>query len=235
MNNNLKVLQERLGYYFSNEKYLKQALFHPSYIQEENLSLTESNERLEFLGDAVLNLSIADILYQKFPNLPEGLLTKARANLISRASITRLGVSICLEEFLFLSKGEERMGGRSRPSSIGNAMEAVFGAIFLESGFDTAKECITRLLKEAIEDMPFAHQLDDNPKGELQEYLMKKGLPLPIYKKISVSGPPHKPIFEYAIYLNQKELGRAIGSRRQTAEANCAKIALKKIKEGDAL
>ena len=127
------------------------------------------------------------------------------------------------------------MGGRSRPSSIGNAMEAVFGAIFLESGFDTAKECITRLLKEAIEDMPFAHQLDDNPKGELQEYLMKKGLPLPIYKKISVSGPPHKPIFEYAIYLNQKELGRAIGSRRQTAEANCAKIALKKIKEGDAL
>ena len=102
MNNDLKVLQERLGYYFSNEKYLKQALFHPSYIQEENLSLTESNERLEFLGDAVLNLSIADILYQKFPNLPEGLLTKARANLISRASITRLGVSICLEEFLFL-------------------------------------------------------------------------------------------------------------------------------------
>ena len=174
-------LLEKFNIIPNDEHLYEVAFMHGSYSAKIGVDYTY--ERLEFLGDAVLNLSIADILYQRFPNLPEGLLTKARANLISRASITRLGVSICLEEFLFLSKGEERMGGRSRPSSIGNAMEAVFGAIFLESGFDTAKECITRLLKEAIEDMPFAHQLDDNPKGELQEYLMKKGLPLPIYKK----------------------------------------------------
>ena len=129
-NADLKALQEKLGYQFKDEKNLRLALVHPSWIEEMRRPTFESNERLEFLGDSVLNLAIAGVLYQKFPDIPEGLLSKARANLISRSCMTRLGLSLSLGEYFTLSKGEENTGGRTRASSIGNAMEAIFGAIF---------------------------------------------------------------------------------------------------------
>jgi ribonuclease-3 len=227
---NLKILQEKLGYQFKDEKNLRLALVHPSWIEEKKKPSFESNERLEFLGDSVLNLAIAEVLYQKFPDIPEGLLSKARANLISRSCMTRLGLSLSLGEYLLLSKGEENTGGRTRASSIGNAMEAIFGAIFLESGFEVASRCVLNLLHDAIEDTPFDHQLDDNPKGELQEFLMRKKLELPVYECVEKKGPSHRPLFVYRVLLKGREMARATGGRRQTAEANCARIVLEKLK-----
>lgn len=227
MEQNKIELQKKLGYTFRDEKLLEQALVHPSWVQEKGLSADRSNERLEFLGDSALNFCIASILYKKFPLLPEGLLSKARANLISRACMTRLGASLGIGECLTISKGEEQTGGRTRPSSIGNAMEAIFGAIFLESGFDILCPCVEKLLHDAIEDTPFNHQLDDNPKGELQEFLVGKGLERPVYELVGRSGPPHKPIFECRVLINGKEIARATSQRRQSAESACAREVLR--------
>ncbi len=226
----LKLLEEKLGYSFKNKENLYKALLHPSKVQESGLDSFESNERLEFLGDSVLNLSISKILYQKFPNLSEGLLSKARAHLISRACMVRLGSSFSLGEYLVLSKNEEQTGGRMRVSSIGNAMEAIFGAIFLESDFETVCACIHRLLQEAIEATPFDHQMEDNPTGELQELLASKKLSLPVYELVEASGPAHKPVFECRLLIDGLEIARALGSRRQSAEFNCARLALEKLK-----
>lgn len=227
---NLKLLEEKLGYKFKDIENLAKALLHPSKIQESGMASFESNERLEFLGDSVLNLSISKILYQKFPNLTEGLLSKARAHLISRACMVRLGASISLGEYLTLSKSEEQTGGRARASSVGNAMEAIFGAIFLESDFETVCGCIHRLLYDAIEETPFDHQIEDNPKGELQELLAERGIPLPVYELMETSGPAHKPIFECRLLIDGQEMARALGSRRQSAEFNCARLVLEKLK-----
>lgn len=219
-------LEKLLGYCFKDKELLRLALTHPSYAEEKGRPMYECNERLEFLGDSVLNIAITQALFHKYPRLPEGKLTKARANLISRASMARLGVFLGLGNLLYLSKGEESVGGRALPSLAGNAMEAVFGAIFLDSDLETAICCICKLLENEIENDPFKHQIQDNPKGELQEFVVRRGYKPPIYELLSQTGPAHHLMFECRVMISGKEIAHGIGSRRQSAEAAAAREAL---------
>ncbi len=227
----MKILQEQLGYQFRDLTLLEHALTHSSYVRGKNLPAEKSNERLEFLGDAVLDLAIATILYKKYPHIDEGLLTKAQADLSSRDNMARLGTSLNLGQYLKMAENEERCGSRNRPTLIGNAMEAVFGAIYLDSDYNTIENCIHHLLKDAIDAAPFNHQTRDNPKGELQEYLAAKHLALPVYEIVGTSGPGHNLIIECRILINGQELARAKSHRRQSAEAACARIVLEELQK----
>ena len=181
------AVEEKIGYRFENAELLRRALTHRSYG-------TPHNERLEFLGDSVLNCVIAKLLYERFPQLPEGDLSRVRANLVNQQSLFDVASAHGLGEYVLLGQGEQVSGGSSRPSILADTLEAIFGAVFLEAGFDTASEVIDRLYQ------PFVRQLDPtavskDPKTRLQELLQGRRLALPVYAIIDVSGEAHDQLF----------------------------------------
>jgi len=225
----LAALQFHLGYTFRDENLLRLALTHPSVAHEQGVPV-EHNQRLEFLGDAVLQLVLTRELYEKFPAFNEGPLTKARAKLVNRRTLAVHGRELRLGAHLILSRGEELHGGRERPSALADAYEALVGAVFLDRGFDVAREFILREFAAAFSGLTVIPILE-NPKGELQEFLQARSSEAPQYHVVSSSGPDHDRIFECTVHHGGIELARGQGKSKKAAESGAAFAALKKLRQ----
>ena len=217
-------LQQNLGYQFKNEKLLTEALTHRSYTKDFN------NERLEFLGDAVLDLIVGEYLFKIFPNYEEGMLSKLRAALVNEESFHKLAKRIDLGKYLFLSPAEEKNGGREKSSILSSAFEAVIGAIYLEAGFEKAKEIALNLLQKEYPKIDPNDLLKDY-KTALQEITQAHFGVVPEYKLLSAVGPDHKKEFEIAVRLNNETIASARGKSKKEAQQRAAKIALEALKQ----
>jgi ribonuclease-3 len=218
-----------LGYNFRNADLLRLALTHPSVAHESGVA-SEHNQRLEFLGDAVLQLVLTQKLYEQFPAFDEGSLTKARAKLVNRKTLAEHALSINLGAHLILSRGEETSGGRERASALADAFESLLGAIFLDGGFNSAREFILREFTDDFGELGESSGIE-NPKGELQEFLQSKSPNAPEYKTVSATGPDHDRVFECVVLHEEKELAHGSGKSKKAAESEAALAALKKLRE----
>ena len=221
-------LELRLGYHFRDPTLLQLALTHPSVAHERGLPL-QTNQRLEFLGDAVLQLILTRELYSKFPDLDEGPLTKGRAKLVNRRTLAEHARYLGLGSYLIVSRGEERHGGRERPSALADTFEALLGAIFLDGGFEAATRFVLQEFQGACSEISALPVLE-NPKGELQETLQAVSSEAPRYLVVSATGPDHDRIFECRVEHGGLELGRGQGKSKKAAESAAALAALAKIK-----
>jgi ribonuclease III len=220
-------MQSRLGYRFRDPNLLRTALTHPSV--SHDVVGAAHNQRLEFLGDAVLQLALTHELYGRFPEFGEGPMTKARAQLVNRKSLAHQGNLLELGKFLLMSRGEEASGGRSRPSGIADAFEALLGAIYLDSSYEVVRIFVVKMFDEALLQMKISPNLG-NPKGELQEFLQADTSEAPQYTEISTSGPDHDRSFECAVIHQGVELARGTGKNKKDAEAMAATLALEILK-----
>lgn len=201
---------------------------HPSVAHEQG-RLVQHNQRLEFLGDAVLGLVLTQELYGKFPMVSEGPLTKARAQMINRRTLAAQAGRIELQNELILSRGEEANSGRSRASALADGFEALVGAIFLDGGFDAARAFVLRSFREAFGELTSIPTLD-NPKGELQEILQARSPDAPQYIVATETGPDHNRDFECIVTHGGVELGRGRGKSKKAAESEAALAALKTLR-----
>lgn len=230
--NLLKEFQEIIGYKFNNEEYLKIALTHSSYAHEHKEKDIKFNERLEFLGDSVLGLIVSRYIFENYPDLPEGRLTKIRAAVVCEKSLFECAVNVDLGKYIILGKGEDNTGGRTRMSILSDAYEAVIAAIYLDSNLDVVREWVLGQLYEAIE-AASKGKISKDFKTEFQEEAQKKGDVDIYYKVIGESGPDHKKCFLVNVYLNGNVMGEGEGSSKKKAEQNAAQNALCKIREGN--
>jgi len=221
----LAELQQRLGYPFRDEALLRLALTHPSVAHEQN-SPAPHNQRLEFLGDSVLGLALSSELYERFPGVDEGALTKSRAKLVNASSLAAHGRALGLGAHLVVSRGEENTGGRDRASALADAFEAMLGAIFLDGGFAAAREFVLREFAADIGELTLPAGIE-NPKGELQELLQARSPLAPEYQLVSASGADHNRDFECAVWHDGTELARGRGKSKKAAESEAALAALK--------
>ena len=219
----MQVLEERLGHVFQNRKLLETALTHPSFGGDHHVP---HYQRLEFLGDAVLELAVSRYLYYELPEVDEGKLTRIRAALVREESLNRAAQRIGLGEFIRLSVGEERSGGREKPSILSDVMEAVLAAVYLDAGFDEAVRIIDMVLGEELRPEVLKDHLD--AKSRLQELMQREGR-MPSYDYLSMEGPPHAPVFSYRVMDGEQELGRGSGTSKQNAQQAAARDALKRM------
>ncbi len=218
---NQKLL-DKLNYKFSDASLLQQALTHRS-------AKKQHNERLEFLGDAVLGMVIADAVYHKFPKLPEGKLTRMRSNLVKGETLATIARELALGELISLGSGEMKSGGHRRDSILADAVEAILGAIYLDSGFESVERVILELFSSRIDSLDPSIQIKDS-KTQLQEYLQSRQLDLPEYNVIDVTGKDHAQTFTVECVIQALELNRkGVGRSRRIAEQTAAKSALEKI------
>jgi ribonuclease-3 len=217
-------LETRLGHVFRDRGLLRLALTHPSVAHEQGVPVLH-NQRLEFLGDAVLQVVLTHALYEKFPGFGEGPLTKARAKLVNRRSLAEKGRVLGLGSQLILSRGEESHGGRERQSALADSFEAVLGAVFLDGGFPAAEGFVRAHFSSAFEGLTAIPRLE-NPKGELQELLQASSNEAPLYHVASASGPDHDRIFECTVHHDGRELARGRGKSKKEAESEAALAAL---------
>lgn len=212
----LKALQEALGYHFKDITLLKRALTHPS-------CGSENNQRLEFLGDAVLQLSMSDIVYAAHPDTEEGGMTFLRARMVREETLSAVAKKLNVGRNLRMDHGCEMGGGRTRPAVLADAMEAILAAVYLDGGFAEALRLVRTLWpKESEVALP---PVTDN-KTRLQEVLQARGLPAPEYKMIAEEGPPHLRVFTMAVYSQDEEIGRGVGNSKKKAEQAAAGMAL---------
>lgn len=222
---NLKTLQQNIGINFKNSQLLAQALIHRSYLNEVENKKLESNERLEFLGDSILNFIISDWLFQQYSQYSEGTLTNIRSNLVKTEMLAKIARKLKIGEYLFLSKGEEESGGRTNPSLLADSLEAVTGAIYLDQGLKMVKNFITSHFKPPLEQLIKSGKFKDY-KSLLQEKLQALKKQSPTYKIIKEEGPDHDKTFTVAVYDGKKLLAAGIGKSKQSAEEQAAKLAL---------
>jgi ribonuclease-3 len=222
-------LQTQLGYSFTDPSFLRLALTHPSIAHEQSAPI-QTNQRLEFLGDAVLQLVLTGELYEKFPAFGEGPLTKARAQLVNRRSLAEQARQLGLGQQLILSRGEEISGGRERLSALADTFEALLGAIFLDGGFEAARSFILRQFRASFGELSDIPTLE-NPKGELQEFLQATSTEAPRYHVVSASGPDHDRVFECTVHHGGTELARGQGKSKKAAESEAAMAALTRLRE----
>ncbi len=223
----LTELENTIGYTFKNKNLLYQALTHSSYANEQKINKRGDYERIEFLGDAVLELVSSHYLYQKYPDKKEGELTKLRASMVCEPALAYCAQDIHLEKYLILGKGEEATGGRHRESIIADVMEAIIGAIFLDSGLDAAKAHIEKY----ILDNPEEKKIFYDSKSVLQEMVQKDGVKDLRYEICGESGPEHDKIFESAVYVGDKKLGEGSGRTKKAAEQKAAYQAILELKK----
>jgi len=224
--NNMDKL-DSLKNLFGNKELLSQALTHKSWVNEHQAE-RESNERLEFLGDAILEFVVSKELYDIFPDKEEGYLTALRANLVNTQNLAKLATKLDVGSSLFLSKGEEDGGGRENPSLLADTVEAIIGALFLDSGLEATEEFVrVNLISEVPEKV--GRPLKD-PKSRLQEFVQAEGLPTPKYKVIEESGPDHNKRFILEVVADDKALGRGEGKSKAEAEQKAAEAALELVK-----
>ncbi len=225
MVNDFSILEERINYKFKNQALLCEALTHSSYANEKRNK--KCNERMEFLGDAVLSIVTAEFLYTKFPDLPEGDLSKLRSALVCTAELSGFANEIGLGDFLFLGKGEENTGGKNRPSILEDAFEALIAAVYLDGGMDNAKRHILRFINKALEN----HQINfKDYKTELQELVQQNPDETLNYVVVGESGPDHDKRFEVEVHLNSNVIGKGTGKSKKQAEMQAAKKALENLK-----
>jgi ribonuclease-3 len=219
------LLADRLGYECRNPELLQRALRHRS-------SGSRNNERLEFLGDAVLGLIIARELFQRDPDFSEGDLSRLRASLVNRDALAELGTELTLGEYVDLGPGELKSGGYRRKSILADTLEAVIGAIYLDGGYRVAEAAIQRLYAERLADLPAPETLKD-PKTRLQEHLQARSQPLPLYETIEHRGPPHDPVFTVNASIEALGLNvTATGRSRRVAEQQAASELLSRLIDG---
>jgi len=212
------ALLRLLGYRFSDPHLLRQALTHRSYG-------TPHNERLEFLGDGVLNFVIASLLYERFPVLPEGDLSRLRAHLVNQETLSQLARTLDLGQYLLLGEGELKSGGFRRPSILADTFEAILGAIYLDGGFDAAAGVVRRVHEPLLAELD-PKSLGKDPKTLLQEYLQGRRLSLPLYNVVSVSGEAHEQHFQVECVISELSIrAEGEGPSRRSAEQNAARSA----------
>jgi ribonuclease-3 len=209
--------------YLKESKLIKMALTHCSYVNEH--PGVESNERLEYLGDAVIEFLISEELYKRFPGEPEGRLTAMRSKLVQTAGLAKVARKLKLGEMLMLSKGEERSGGRENNSLLENTFEAVVGAVYLEGGVREVREFLRDCLFPEIEELKNMSLKD--PKSSFQEKVQARELPTPVYQVMSEAGPDHSKRFKVAVLVGKRKLATGEGSSKQRAETEAAREALK--------
>lgn len=222
----MKTLETKLGYQFQNPKLLDHALTHSSYANEHHLGSISSNERLEFLGDSVLGMIVADHLYRTFPDLPEGDLTRIRANLVCEGSLVLVAKEWDLGRYLKLGKGENTCGGRSRPSILADAVEAVLAAVFLDGGLAHDRDIIQRFLLDRMEQVNRASR---DHKTYLQELVQRKSGQVLSYELIGESGPDHNKTFQMQVLLNGQPIGQGTGHSKKEAEQAAANAAIERL------
>ncbi|MES2598192.1 MAG: ribonuclease III [Verrucomicrobiota bacterium] len=220
----MEHLESVLGHTFRDRALLTEALTHAS-LGYETQRTQPDNQRLEFLGDAVLQLLLSEILFERYRDADEGMLTKTRAQLVSTKALAKVARSIQLGGFLLIGRGEESHGGRERDSSLADALEAIAGAVFQDGGMDAARRLAQRLFASEIEGLG-ATPVDQNPKGQLQEMLQAISPQSPSYRIIQESGPDHAKSFMAIVLWDGRELGRGLGRSKKEAEVEAARVAL---------
>ena len=222
----LNELEKKIGYHFRNFSHLEHAMRHSSFCNEQKMDKLSNNERLEFLGDAVLELVTSEYLYVNYPQMPEGEATKKRASMVCEQSLALCAKELDLGSYLYLGKGEERTGGRERASVTSDAMEALIGAIYLDGGFTNAKEFVEKFVLNGIEEK----QLFYDSKTTFQE-MMQSTTAEPIrYELIGEEGPDHCKTFTVELFVGDRSAGKGTGKSKKAAEQAAAYDAIKKLK-----
>ncbi|HWU65817.1 MAG TPA: ribonuclease III [Methylophilus sp.] len=220
--NALPVLQTRISYQFAQLELLQQALTHRSFS-------ASNNERLEFLGDSVLNFIIAHLLFNLFPNLPEGDLSRLRAKLVKESSLAEIATDLHLGDALKLGEGELKSAGWRRPSILADALEAIVGAVYLDGGFDAAQQVVALLYRDKLSTID-PKAIDKDAKSQLQEYLQSKKMELPEYQVVSIEGEAHAQTFTVQCFIKKLKLTTTgVGTSRRVAEQQAAKLAMDNI------
>lgn len=226
----LNELEKGLGYVFQDKALLTNALTHSSYANENREFRIRDNERLEFLGDAILGFVVADYLYRSFPAKPEGELTRIRADLVCETNLAKQAETIRLGSFLLLGHGEEHGGGRKRASIVSDAMESVIAAAYMDGGFAAAKGIIERLI---LRDVPTGRAHNFDYKTALQELVQRKKDQSLHYELIGESGPDHDKQFSVEVCLNGKAVGKGVGTSKKRAEQAAAESAIERLFPGE--
>jgi len=222
----LKKLENLIGVTFVDSIHLLTAITHRSYLNEHREAKQEHNERYEFLGDAVLELVVTDFLFHKYPEKPEGELTAIRAALVNTLSLAEVATNMNINEFLLLSKGEERDTGRARQYILANTFESLIGAIYLDQGYDEAKEFIARHLFDKT-DVIVAKRLWQDAKSRFQELAQEHASVTPNYETVSQSGPDHDREFTVGVFLGKEKIAEGKGRSKQEAEQSAAEAGMK--------
>lgn len=228
MKKNLNQLEQQLCVNFKNPQLLAQALVHRSYLNEITGQELDSNERLELLGDAVLNFIVSHWLYEKFPHYKEGQLTNLRSNLVRTSTLSQISTKLEIGQNLLMSRGEKDSGGEKNPTLLANSFEAIVGALFLDQGMEKSENFIKTHLEPFLNQILSKGEFKDS-KSLLQEKIQEKIKESPIYKTIKEKGPDHDKTFTVGVYNQRKLLARGVGKSKQEAEENAAKIALEKL------
>ncbi|GLH63284.1 ribonuclease III [Parageobacillus sp. G301] len=223
-----KELQKKIGIFFTNEKLLIQAFTHSSYVNEHRRRPHEDNERLEFLGDAVLELTVSQYLFKKFPHMSEGELTKLRAAIVCEPSLVKFANALSFGELVLLGKGEELTGGRTRPALLADVFEAFIGALYLDQGMDAVMQFLGQTIFPKIDEGAFSHVMDF--KSQLQELVQRDGIGVLEYSILEEKGPAHNKEFVSRVSLNGQALGIGVGKSKKEAEQHAAQMALQKLK-----
>ena len=224
----IKELETAIGYRFHNITLLQNALAHSSYANERWHNSLMSNERLEFLGDSILGMLVADYLYRTFPDRPEGELTRMRADMVCERALAKIAAQIGLGEHLLLGKGEEQGGGRSRDSILADAVESVIAACYLDGGMEAAKGFIDRFVLTRV---PVSGLANADYKTALQELVQQKRNQSLVYALVGESGPDHDKVFQVELTLNGSLIGRGSGGSKKRAEQEAARVALEALQK----
>lgn len=224
----IKILEKNLGYTFKDISLLKNALVHPSYLNERHMERIFSNQRLEFFGDSVLSLAVSEYIFKNLKTFPEGKLTELRAKVVCEESLAKLAENYDVGTYLILGKGEIKSGGAARPSTLSDAMEAIIAAVYLDGGFEEAKKLVLSGLEEDINEFSRTGKFMINYKSDLQELVQSRGMQL-CYRVVGEKGPEHAKEFEVAAYVDGEEVSRGLGSSKKRAEQEAAKGAYKKL------
>ena len=222
----LESLESSLGLRFKDRGLLKQALVHRSFLNEQGGSTLDSYERMEFLGDAVLELVISTELYDALPQVTEGELTKGRSALVCRPSLAKVARRLSLGDYLSLGKGEKGSGGQQRESILEEVFESVVAAVYLDQGYEVARRFILSALEPELSDYCRQGKTPENPKSQLQETLQGQGISTPRYQVVSIDGPDHQPRFTVAVLVGDAVLAQGTGSKKADAERAAAQEAL---------
>ncbi len=223
---NPTIIEKRLGYTFKDKSLLALAFVHRSFVNENRAIIDQHNERLEFLGDSILGMLVAEYLYKQLPEHPEGELSYLRSRLVEASSCIIYVQKLHIEEFLLLGRGEKRNDGRGRDSILADLFEAVIGAIYIDGGVQAAYQFIFQNFSEEIQDI--LDQPEHNWKALLQDYSQKQFQNPPQYILINESGPDHSKNFEIAVHVNNEEWGRGVGSSKKEAQQAAAQKALER-------
>lgn len=224
------TFEQRIGYSIHNTQIFTQALKHRSYLSVRNESRTDSYERLEFLGDAVLNLAVSEFLFNRFPRDEEGDLTKNKALLVNKRVLGRRAEQIGLGEFVLMSEGEEKSGGRNRVSILADILESVLGAILMDGGYEPARRFVVRYVLADVDKILFDEH-NHNYKGELLEYTQSHDWGMPSYSLINQTGPEHQKSFMVEVLIKGEVFGTGQGTTKKNAEQQAAKQALTRVKD----